>query len=60
MAKRRKGPFLGRYFLSRKQMVEAKAIQDQSNGRMKRGEIRNFTLVICGCGCGAFASSEKK
>lgn len=60
MAKRRNGPFLGNYFLSRKQMVEAKVIQDQNNGRMKRGEIKNFTLVTCGCGCGVFVSVEKK
>jgi len=60
MAKRKRlrpGRASNEYFLSRRQMEEAKVIEMQMLAKLKRGEIKNYILVKCGCGCGVFAST---
>ena len=42
-----------RYFMSQKQMNEARHIQDVMNSKLKRNEIKELrNLRQCPCGCG--------
>jgi len=45
----------GGYFLSQKQMSEARRVEMVARARLKRGEIKNYNMYKCGCGCGVFA-----
>jgi hypothetical protein len=42
-----------RYFMTQKQMREARRIQSVLDSKLKRGDIEKMrNLYQCGCGCG--------